>query len=132
MTTSRPRYADVFYLHGSLNRYFIWSFSVLAAVFKVTRHLCKQPHNCFNSGLQSFKMFTTERLSEANLIAVCQVTSTSDKRANFEKCSELIRKAKSRGAQVNNNYSAHLHTSTLKQSYTKVKIMQMQKSRIDI
>ncbi|XP_065279969.1 deaminated glutathione amidase isoform X1 [Dermacentor albipictus] len=45
------------------------------------------------------KMFSTSS-SNGNLIAVCQVTSTSDKAANFETCSALIQKARERGAQV--------------------------------
>lgn len=45
------------------------------------------------------KMFSTSS-SNGNLVAVCQVTSTSDKAANFETCSTLIQKAQERGAKV--------------------------------
>ncbi|KAH6921644.1 hypothetical protein HPB50_003845 [Hyalomma asiaticum] len=45
------------------------------------------------------KMFSTSP-SNGNLVAVCQVTSTSDKAANFETCSALIHKAQERGAKV--------------------------------
>lgn len=38
--------------------------------------------------------------TNGNLVAVCQVTSTADKAANFETCSQLVHKAHERGAKV--------------------------------
>jgi hypothetical protein len=35
------------------------------------------------------------------LVAVCQMTATSDKQENFLNCRQLIEKSKARGAQVN-------------------------------
>ncbi|KAL3226803.1 hypothetical protein MRX96_024630 [Rhipicephalus microplus] len=53
----------------------------------------------FLSSSASRKMFSSST-SNGNLVAVCQVTSTSDKAANFETCSALIHKAQERGAKV--------------------------------
>ncbi|KAK8781016.1 hypothetical protein V5799_017646 [Amblyomma americanum] len=50
-------------------------------------------------GPSARKMFSTSS-SNGNLIAVCQVTSSSDKAANFETCSGLIHKAQTRGAMM--------------------------------
>ncbi|XP_040071895.1 nitrilase and fragile histidine triad fusion protein NitFhit [Ixodes scapularis] len=48
------------------------------------------------------RMFSTDVSSgsSCSTIAVCQLTSTSDKAANFQACSDLIHRAKSRGAQM--------------------------------
>ncbi|CAN8025410.1 unnamed protein product, partial [Ixodes persulcatus] len=48
------------------------------------------------------RMFSTDvgSGSSCSTIAVCQLTSTSDKAANFRACSDLIHRAKSRGAQM--------------------------------
>lgn len=48
----------------------------------------------------SVRRMSSPSSTNGNLVAVCQVTSTSDKEANFETCSQLVHKAHERGAKV--------------------------------
>ena len=57
---------------------------------------------CTNmSSSSSITSSVEDERSKNSVIAVCQMTSTSDLEANIKTCKDLIVRAKSRGAKVN-------------------------------
>lgn len=46
--------------------------------------------------------------TEKTVVAVCQMNSTNEVERNLEICEDLIRKAKTRGAKVINNFLGNI------------------------